>query len=83
MADDPRKRQRRTDGRYEKSPACRGCGKPCDVDHYASHPMTNCTGDDSERWDDIAIVLCDRCLSYTDHMRNASEFRQFRDTGWY
>lgn len=70
-------------GQYAKTPKCQGCGKAVDILEYASHPMTDCTGDDGRPWGDTAIRLCDRCYSVTDHMRNVAEFIIYRDTGWY
>jgi hypothetical protein len=72
----------RHNGRYAKYPRCYGCGKTIGHD-YASHPMTDCIGDDNEPWHDTALVLCDPCYTKTDHMRNVSEFIQYRDTRWY
>ena len=66
-------------GRYESYPRCYGCGKVVSPDAYASHPLTDCAGDDGEDWGDTALVLCDRCAVRTEAIRNASEFRAFRD----
>lgn len=82
MTAESQKRNRQR-GRYAKSPACRRCSKPCPVDDYLSHPMTDCIGDDGVPWGDAAIVLCENCYQRCDHMRNVSEFVRYRDTGYF
>ena len=69
-------------GQYEPYPKCYRCGKTVGF-NYASHPMTDCVGDDGENWGDTALVLCDPCYTRCDHMRNASEFRRYKETGYY
>lgn len=74
--------KRSKDGRYARQQSCQGgCGKRIDEDAgtYASHHMTDCIGDDGERWADEAIFLCNACGTDTQNFRNLSEFQKYRD----
>lgn len=78
---DGRQRARDRAGRYEKFQACYGgCGRRLNTNAgaYASHPLTDCTGDDGRPWHDTALVLCDPCAVATQDMRNVGEFLAFK-----
>lgn len=75
-AEEQRQRERRR-GRYAKYPTCRGCGKTVSPDKYASHPRTDCKGDDGVEWHDIAIVLCKECEIATRDLTNVRDFKAY------
>lgn len=70
-------RNKDSSGRYKRAPRCQGCGKSAGH-RYASHPLTDCVGDDGQPWHDTALCLCRRCARVTQDMRNVSEFKAFK-----
>jgi hypothetical protein len=54
-------------GRFAKLNPCYGCGKSAGKDYY-SHPLTD------NGWGDMALVLCEKCGSATQHMWHPLDF---------
>lgn len=76
-------RDHRVNGRYAATNPCMCCGKSAGIDFF-SHPLTDTGG-----WDDMALVLCNKCFSATQDMTDPNQFESYKkqfgdaaDTAW-
>jgi len=61
----------RDKGRYAKVNPCYRCGKSAGVD-YLSDRRTDMTDSCGNKWDDIALCICQRCAVYLDKLDDAA-----------
>ena len=64
------------DGQYVEVNRCQVCTAVVG-DDYCSHPLTDCYGSDGADWGDIAICLCEKCLTRTERFTAVSQFIAF------
>ena len=56
---------------------CQGCTAQLQEAEVHSHPLTDCYGSDGAHWDDVAICLCEKCLTKTEKFTAVSQFVAF------
>jgi hypothetical protein len=72
------RQQVRKNGKYANFAPCYGeCGGRVNPENYFSHAMTDCVDSEGQGFDDLLLMICEKCLVATAHITTLREGREY------